>query len=179
MDKSRRHVLAVIAAAILAPRAALAEATKDAMESLVPAAKRVGQARFRVLLFSIYDAELFAPNAVFDREGAYALRLTYLINAKKDRIISSTVKEMQRQKSASPARIESWVPLMERHFISMDKGTHADFIHTADGRLVLAANGAAIAEITDHEFIAALMDIWLGPGVRDRTFQRDLMGKGN
>jgi hypothetical protein len=65
---------------------------------------------------------------------------------------------------------------MERHFISMDKGSRADFIHTADGRLVLAANGGVIAEITDQDFITALMDVWLGPKVRDKTFQRELMG---
>ena len=67
-------------------------------------------------------------------------------------------------------------PLMERHFISMDKGTNADFIHTADGRLVLAAEGEVISEITDREFITALMDVWLGPKVRDKTFLRALMG---
>ena len=171
MKASRRHFLAVIAALLL-PRSALA----GAMEALVPLAKRVGKARFNVFFFKIYDAELFAPDGRFDRSGPYALRLTYLIDAKKDRIISQTVQEMERQTSASAEQIESWIPLMERHFISMDKGSRADFIHTADGRLVLAANGGVIAEITDQDFITALMDVWLGPKVRDKTFQRELMG---
>ena len=81
-----------------------------------------------MIFFKIYDAELFAPDGRFDRAGPYALRLTYLINAKKDRIVSQTVKEMKRQTSASNTQVESWIPLMERHFISMDKGTNADFI---------------------------------------------------
>jgi hypothetical protein len=172
MKASRRHFLAVIAALLMLPRSALA----GAMEELVPLAKRVGKARFNVFFFKIYDAELFAPDGRFDRSGPYALRLTYLIDAKKDRIISQTVQEMERQTSASAEQIESWIPLMERHFISMDKGSRADFIHTADGRLVLAANGGVIAEITDQDFITALMDVWLGPKVRDKTFQRELMG---
>ena len=58
----------------------------------------------------------------------------------------------------------------------MPKGSSADFIHTADGRLILAANGDAIAEITNRRFIKALMDIWLGPKARDPEFQRKLMG---
>ena len=173
---SRRTFLAVVLALMLAPRLAVADARAGALEALVPAARRVGKARFKVIFFKIYDAELFAPDGRFDRAGPYALRLTYLINAKKDRIVSQTVKEMKRQTSASNTQVESWIPLMERHFISMDKGTNADFIHTADGRLVLAAEGEVISEITDREFITALMDVWLGPKVRDKTFQRALMG---
>ena len=147
----------------------------DALSQIMPTAKRVGIARFKVIFFKIYDAELFAPNGSFRRNGPYALRLTYLINARKDRIISSTVKEMKRQKAASKAVIESWIPLMERHFISMDEGSQADFIHTGDGRLLITANGRVISEITDGAFITALMDVWLGPKVRDKAFQDSLM----
>ena len=62
-------------------------------------------------------------------------------------------------------------------FIDMDKGTSADFIHTADGRLVLATEDRVLGEITERDFINALMDIWLGPKVRDKVFQRALMGQ--
>jgi len=177
MKASRRYFLAVTAALALAPPAAIAATTDGVMESLVPAAQRVGKARFTVVFFDIYDAELFAPDGRLDRAGPYALRLTYLINAKKARIVSQTVKEMKRQTSASAAQIDGWIPLMERHFISMDKGTSADFIHTADGRLVLVAEGRVLSEITDRDFITALMDVWLGPKVRDKSFQRALMGQ--
>ncbi|MEE3091497.1 MAG: chalcone isomerase family protein, partial [Pseudomonadota bacterium] len=144
---------------------------------IMPTAKKVGEARFKVFLFKIYDAELFAPDGRFDRKGPYALRLNYLLDAKKDRIISSTVKEMKRQKAASSKVIEGWVPLMEDAFISMDKGSYADFIHTGDGRVLLTANGKLISEITDSRFITALMNVWLGPKVRDKEFQDKLMGR--
>lgn len=149
----------------------------DALSQIMPTAKRVGIARFKVIFFKIYDAELFAPNGSFSRNGPYALRLTYLSNARKDRIISSTVKEMKRQKAASSKVIEGWVPLMEDAFISMDKGSYADFIHTGDGRVLLTANGKLISEITDSRFITALMNVWLGPKVRDKEFQDKLMGR--
>ena len=86
---------------------------------------------------------------------------------------------MKRQKAASEARISRWEGLMERYFVDMDKGTSADFIHTADGRLVLTAEGRVLGEITDRDFITALMDIWLGPKVRDKSFQRALLGQGD
>ena len=179
MKPGRRHFLTAMLALILAPRTAIAAATDRVLEEFVPAAKLVGKARFKVIFFKIYDAELFAPNGRFDRAGPYALRLTYLVKAKKDRIISQTVKEMKRQKSAGTARLDRWEVLMERYFIDMDKGTSADFIHTADGRLVLTAEGRVLGEITDRDFIAALMDIWLGPKVRDKSFQRALLGQGD
>ena len=59
----------------------------------------------------------------------------------------------------------------------MDKGSYADFIHTGDGRLLLSADGKLISEITDSRFITALMDVWLGPKVRDKEFQDKLMGR--
>lgn len=169
----RRELITGLAALLAVPCAARG----DALSQIMPTAKRVGAARFKVVFFKIYDAELFAPNGSFRRSGPYALRLTYLINAKKDRIISSTVKEMKRQKAAGKGVIESWIPLMERHFISMDEGSQADFIHTGDGRLLIAANGRVISEITDGAFITALMDVWLGPKVRDKAFQNSLMGR--
>ena len=176
MEMGRRHFLATILALGLMPRVSIAAVTDGVLEELVPAARRVGIARFKVVFFKIYDAELFAPDGRFERAGPYALRLTYLVKGKKDRIIAQTVKEMKRQKAASTAQIERWTPLMERYFIDMDKGTSADFIHTADGRLVLTAEGRVLGEIADRDFITALMDIWLGPKVRDKSFQRELMG---
>ena len=167
-------------AALFALPAALALPDRllaDTLLEIMPTAKKVGEARFKVFLFKIYDAELFAQDGRFDRKGPYALRLNYLLDAKKDRIISSTVKEMKRQKAASKAVIESWISLMERHFISMDEGSQADFIHTGDGRLLLTANGKPVSEITDRRFITALMNVWLGPKVRDREFQDKLMGR--
>ena len=173
----RRHFLTVMLALMLLPQAVIASAARGVMEELVPTARRVGMARFKVVFFKIYDAELFAPGGRFDRSGPYALRLTYLVKAKKSRIISQTVKEMKRQTSASAAQLERWEPLMDRYFIDMDKGSSADFIHTADGRLVLATEDRVLGEITERDFINALMDIWLGPKVRDKAFQRALMGQ--
>ena len=87
-------------AALFALPAALAlpgRLLADTLPEIMPTAKKVGEARFKVFLFKIYDAELFAQDGRFDRKGLYALRLNYLLDAKKDRIISSTVKEMKRQ----------------------------------------------------------------------------------
>ena len=84
---------------------------------------------------------------------------------------------MRRQKAASKSVIDSWIPLMERHFIAMDKGGQAGFIHTGDGRLLVTANGRVISEVVNAAFITALMDVWLGPKVRDKGFQDSLMGR--
>ena len=80
-------------------------------------------------------------------------------------------------KAASKTQIDDWIPMMEEAFISMQKGSYADFIHTADGRLTLAAGGKIISVIEDSGLAQAIMDIWLGPKVRDRQFQDKLMGR--
>ncbi|MDA9930823.1 chalcone isomerase family protein [Alphaproteobacteria bacterium] len=154
-----------------------ADVKSPSIETLVPNVALVGEARFKVLFFKIYDAELFAPDGIYSPDKPYALRLTYLINAKEDRIVSQTVKEMKRQKAADTATIESWIPAMEKAFISMDKGSFADFIHTPDGRLTLLGNGEPVSVIDDPALSRAIMDIWLGPDIRDRDFQNALLGK--
>ena len=122
-------------AALFALPAALAlpgRLLADTLLEIMPTAKKVGEARFKVFLFKIYDAELFAPDGSFDRKGPYALRLNYLLDAKKDRIISSTVKEMKRQKAASSKVIEGWVPLklykLYQGLYSWDIAYMADFL---------------------------------------------------
>jgi len=66
---------------------------------------------------------------------------------------------------------------MEEAFRHLPKGSSADFSKTGDGRLVLVTEGRIIAEIDDRDFTRALMDIWLGPDVRDADFQSALMGR--
>ena len=48
----------------------------------VPDAKLVGEARFEIFFFQIYDAQLFAPDGVYDPRGVYALNLTILLPRK-------------------------------------------------------------------------------------------------
>ena len=169
----RRVVAMVIALLMMGLQAAQA----DMLARMVPNYGLVGEARFKVMFFKIYDAALFAPGGTYQADAPYALRLTYLINAKKDRIVDQTVKEMRRMKASSEAQIEAWIPVMEQAFISMPKGSYADFIHTPDGRLTLAAKGKRISVIEDTALAQAIMDIWLGPKVRDRRFQDRLMGR--
>ena len=153
------------------------QAVADMAPQQVPDAKLVGEARFEIFFFKIYDAQLFAPDGVYAPRGVYALRLNYLVDAKEDRIIKQTVKEMKRMKAASHAKIESWVPLMEEAFIDMDEGSFADFIRMADGTLTLAANGKEISRIEDKRLVRALMKLWLGKKVRDEEFRDKLMGR--
>ncbi len=169
-----RRTLALLIAALLI---GLQGAQAEVLDRLVPDAELVGEARFKVMFFKIYDAQLYAPNGRYSAGNPYSLRLHYLINAKKGRIVSSTVKEMRRMKAASNAQIESWVPVMDSAFIDMPKGSHADFIHTSDGRLTLVADGEIISVIEDTVLAKAIMDIWLGPKVRDQRFQDNLMGR--
>lgn len=146
-------------------------------QALVPDAELVGEAQFKFLFLKIYNAELFAPDGIYAPDKPYALRLTYMINAKKDPIIKQTIKEMNRQKAADSNTIKSWIPAMEEAFISMDKGSFADFIHTPDGRLTLLGNGDPISVIEDPALSRAIMNIWLGPEIQDRNFQNALLGK--
>ena len=65
MLEPRRSLIAALfalPAALALPGRLLA----DTLPEIMPTAKKVGEARFKVFLFKIYDAELFAPDGRFN-----------------------------------------------------------------------------------------------------------------
>ena len=101
----------------------------------VPDAEIVGKARLKVLLFKIYDATLYAPQGRFDPEGAFALRLDYLVDASKAQIVKRSLSEIQRQTQADEAQLKIWERFLNASFRDLKDGESATAIHNKDGSI--------------------------------------------
>ena len=54
----------------------------------------VGEARFRLFIFDIYDVALVSPDGGYDGTPPYALKLSYLRDVERQAIVESSLDEM-------------------------------------------------------------------------------------
>ena len=146
------------------------------LEDYVPNAKLVGEAQFKVVFFKIYDASLFASDGEFSRSKPFALRIKYLVDADKERIINQSIDEMERQKAARPDRLAEWKTLMEENFTDIKENDLAFMVQNSDRTLTLWMNDEEPVTIFDKGFVRAFLNIWVGRKARDKEFQRQLFG---
>ena len=147
------------------------------VDDFVPNAQLVGEAQFKVVFFKIYDAALFAPEGEFSRSAPFALRIKYLVDADKERIVKQSIDEMERQKAAKPDRLAKWKTLMEDSFTDIKENDLAYMVQNEDRTLTLWTNDEEPVTITDKGFARAFLNIWVGRKVRDKDFQRKLFGQ--
>lgn len=164
-----------LATMVTAATAALAEP----LGTHVPDAEIVGEARYKVLLFKIYDATLYAPQGRYDPDGVFALRLHYLVDASKAQIVKRSLVEMERQTQVDKARLQIWKKFLDASFRDLKDGESATAIHNQDGSITFYLNDVEGETIKDADFADAFMNIWLSDKARDLDFSRTLRGLDN
>ena len=169
-------VLNALVALMLIFLNAFAVAQTAMIEKFVPEAELVGEARFKVLLFPVYDASLYAPNGEYERSSPLALVLNYVSDLKKERIVSTTVKTFERRKMGSSADIDKWRKIMRMHFSDVRKGDQIMIAFPDFQTVVFSTNGSNPTFVRDQGFAAAFKDLWLGDNVRNKRFQTKLIG---
>ncbi|MDB2391207.1 chalcone isomerase family protein [Alphaproteobacteria bacterium] len=142
----------------------------------VPNAEIVGKARFKVFLFKIYDATLFAPHGRFNPDGIFALRLSYLVDASKAQIVERSLIEMERQTKADKAQLQIWKIFLDASFRDLKDGESATAIHNKDGSITFYLNDVEGETINDADFADAFLNIWLSDSASDPDFSRTLRG---
>jgi hypothetical protein len=148
----------------------------DLLEELIPGAKLYGQARFKVLLFPIYDASLYTVGGVYDKQAPLAMRLDYLTSLDKERIVKQTVKAMQRRSLGSEAEIAKWTKIMEKYFDDVQENDQILIVFPDLEKVVFSTNDGPPEIVKDAKFSIAFRDLWLGENIRNKRFQSDLLG---
>ncbi|MBT6123319.1 MAG: hypothetical protein HOH48_08140 [Candidatus Puniceispirillum sp.] len=156
--------------------ASMTMALAEPWAGLVPDAEIVGKARFKVFLFKVYDATLFAPQGRFNPEGAFALRLSYLVDASKEQIVKRSLIEMERQTKADEAQLKIWKTFLDASFRDLNDGESATAIHNNDGSITFYLNDVEGETINDADFADAFLNIWLSDKASDLDFSRTLRG---
>ena len=138
----------------------------------------VGEARFRICIFDIYDVALVSPDGGYDGNPPYALKLSYFRDVERQAIVETSLDEMRRQSIADEARLAKWADWMEAHFPDMQKGDEAIMVALADGGMMLLHNGTELGQSDDPAFTTAFFGIWLSDDALRPKLSRMLRGLG-
>ena len=136
----------------------------------------VGEARFRLFFFDIYQASLFAPDGRYDGTAPYALKLSYMRDVSSQTITETSLDEMRRQGVSNEESLTEWANWMEQNFPNMQNGDEAIMVALAQGGMALYHNSEKRGQTEDLEFTEAFFAIWLSDNTLKPDFSRRLRG---
>lgn len=143
----------------------------DYKESL----NQVGQARFKVLFWNIYDSALFTPSGDFKQEEDYVFEITYLRDIEKEELIKRTVEQWQHLGLLNED-YQIYVPMLMDIWPDISEGDRL--------AIWVSQKGAAfyfnqqLAGVVEHKYFGKqFVAIWLSPKTSQPKLRNKLLGK--
>ncbi len=137
------------------------------------------QARFRVFGLHVYDARLYAPQALDAQrwpEQPFALELEYARDLKGERIADRSLEEMQRQGELPAAQAQAWLAAMRATFPDVRAGDRLRGVHEPERGARFWFNGKPRGEPLAADFSRRFFGIWLHPATSASDLRRRLLG---
>jgi len=136
----------------------------------------VGQARFNVMWFTVYDATLEAPSPEFRFPATtpFKLSLQYRRAVRPDQIINATLNQWRQQQLAW---VPEWESVLQAAIPPVAAGDTLQLHVDTDGTAALLHNDREAARFDNRDFVTAFGGIWLSERSTDPGFRRQLMGE--
>ena len=157
---------------LLAPSTALAAP----LDRYIDEPERVGEARYRVFGFNVFDADLFASEGEFDKDAPFAISLTYLRNLKGDRIVARSLSEIEDQGAVTEEQVVAWQTALGAIIPDVRKDDTITGVRTQDGTAKFYLNADFIGAVEDTDFAGRFFDIWIGEKASNKKFRSRLLG---
>lgn len=155
-----------LAAATMTPLALQAEGTLE----------KVGEARLKVMFWSVYDSRLYAENGIY-KPGKRPLKLEiqYLRDISAEDLVKRTGKEWddlgethERQKEWMNKLLTLWPDVSKNDVLTVELN--------ADNHATFYRNGERLGTIDDGDFGQRFIDIWLSPNTSRPDIRLALIG---
>lgn len=138
----------------------------------------VGEARLKVLFWSVYDSSLFSEDGRYT-QGQRPLRLEiqYLRDIEASDLLENTQSEWEGLPGV-PSASSEW--LQELALIWPDVKTNDVLAFEVDGEGSgeFFLNGESLGGVDDADFSAYFLDIWLSPDTSRPKLRQALIGGG-
>lgn len=168
----RRAIIPVLTALGLA----LAGAAAVTASPTDPALQKVGEARLKVMFWSIYDSRLYTENGRYeDGQRPLKLEIEYLMDISSRKLVERTAKEWEDMGMELPQR-EEWIEQLSVLFPDIVEGDTLSFQARSDGSATLFHNGARRGTINDAALVQAFLDIWLSKDTNRPELRFALIG---
>ncbi|WP_439101415.1 chalcone isomerase family protein [Congregibacter sp.] len=183
--KSRRKRAGLIALVVFTAAAVASElaVNKAAASTLQQSAEqraldleKVGEARLKFLLWSVYDSRLYTPTGQY-QDGIRPLKLEieYLLDVKADALVERTQTEWNKMGREHP-RQDQWRQELASIWTDIDSGDVLSLELDNENRSTFRRNGELLGHIEDPEFGQQFVDIWLSEDCTRPEIRASLLG---
>lgn len=148
------------------------------LKAMTNPADLVGEGRFSVFVWDVYDAKLFAPNKQWRASQPFALSLTYLRNLSGNEIAKRSAEEMRKIGCEDKAKLQVWYQQMMDLFPDVAQNVTLTGIQDLQGVTHFYQGNQKLGEIADPEFGQWFFGIWLNQRTSEPEFRRKLLGLG-
>lgn len=138
--------------------------------------EKVGEARLKVLLWSVYDSRLYAPGGQYER-GTRPLKLEieYLRDISAEDLVKRTGKEWNDLGVTHESQDE-WMQQLLSLWPDVSKNDVLTLELDADSHATFYNNGKRLGTIDDPAFGQNFIDIWLSPQTSRPALRLALIG---
>ncbi len=136
----------------------------------------IGEARFSVLLWKIYDVKLYGSNGEWPTINPYALSFQYLRDISGEELASRTITAMGNQGQLDDNNLVEWDTAMQTIFPDVKKGSTLIAVFVPGQQTIFFANNEEIGTINGDEFLNAFAGIWLSESTSLPELRSKLIG---
>lgn len=140
------------------------------------ALSKVGETRLRVMLFRIYDAELFTDTGELQSANERLLRLRYQRNFSAERLAEQTREEWQRMGFEQTEESEAWIASLREMWPDVNAGDCIVAHQMGDAGVRFFGNQGELGVVNDARFGEQFLAIWLSEQARFRNSRDELVG---
>lgn len=146
------------------------------VEKYIQGAQKTGEARLKYLMWNVYDATLYTPNAEYNNTEPFALKLDYLMGLQGKDIADRSIEEIEKQGFNDQDKLNKWAALLDEIFPDVNKGVSITGVRDNKGHTIFYKNNERIGYIDDPEFTKCFFDIWLGDKTSEPVLRQQLLG---
>jgi hypothetical protein len=138
--------------------------------------KKVGEARLRVLFWSIYNSRLYTPTGSYaGEERPLRLEIEYLIDVKSSALVDRTAREWDAMGREHP-RQDAWLTRLDQLWPNIDKRDVLTLEVNEENVSTFFHNGTLLGRIDDAAFGEQFLDIWLSEDSTRPSLREALIG---
>ena len=146
------------------------------LEKLTNSYNLIGKGRLTQFIWDIYDVYLFSSDKSFSRANSLVLSFEYRRDIPKEKIIKSTLEEMEKQNVVDTTTLLQWGEFLQRCIQTSQKGSKPYIQWLPSGNVTFFYENVESCSINDRLFSTSFIDIWLGENTSRPKLRRALLG---
>ena len=148
----------------------------DFISSYITNGQKVGEGRFSVLFWEVYDVKLFGPNGEWVTNKPFALSIQYLRHIEGKDLAARSVEEMRKQGLKDEKILTGWYNTLKNIFPDVENGSVLTAVFVPGQHTKFFSNDQEIGIVEGDEFLNWFSGIWLSEKTSEPELRQQLIG---